>query len=179
MIGIAVIGALSIGFGQGATDNIGLDRPGHPLRRPPMAAFAVLFGLSMDYEVLILSRVREAWLTDGDNTKAIVHGMTASARVITAAAAIVFAVFASFVAGDSTEIKMFGLGLVVAVLLDATVIRLLLVPATMRLLGDANWWIPAWLDRALPNLDIGGAEADEGLNPPPDTVPHRTPVETP
>jgi RND superfamily putative drug exporter len=89
-----------------------------------------------------------------------------------------FAVFASFVAGDSTEIKMFGLGLAVAVLLDATVIRLLLVPATMRLLGDANWWIPRWLDRVLPNLDIEGAGDDAHLNAPPDTLPDRTALET-
>ncbi len=162
-----------------AKDLIGLEQTVPIISFLPMALFAVLFGLSMDYEVFILSRVREAWLTDGDNTKAIVHGLTASARVITAAAAIMFAVFASFVAGDSTEIKMFGLGLAVAVLLDATVIRLLLVPATMRRLGGAKWCIPTWLDRALPNLDIEGAEADESLNPPPDTVPHRTPVETP
>ncbi|HWJ63683.1 MMPL family transporter [Aquihabitans sp. G128] len=157
-----------------AKDLIGLEQTVPIISFLPMALFAVLFGLSMDYEVFILSRVREAWLTDGDNTKAIVHGLTASARVITAAAAIMFAVFASFVAGDSTEIKMFGLGLAVAVLLDATVIRLLLVPATMRLLGDANWWIPRWLDRILPNLDIEGAEPTAHLRPPDQSA-----VETP
>lgn len=161
-----------------AKDLIGLEQTVPIISFLPMALFAVLFGLSMDYEVFILSRVREAWLSDGENTKAIVHGLTASARVITAAAAIMFAVFASFVAGESTEIKMFGLGLAVAVLLDATVIRLLLVPATMRLLGDANWWIPSWLDRLLPNLDIEGVEADAELIPPPETAQEQTPVET-
>jgi RND superfamily putative drug exporter len=161
-----------------AKDLIGLEQTVPIISFLPMVLFAVLFGLSMDYEVFILSRVREAWLADGENTRAIVHGLSASARVITAAAAIMFAVFASFVAGDSTEIKMFGVGLAVAVLLDATVIRLLLVPATMRLLGDANWWIPTWLDRILPNLDIEGAEADEDLNPPPDATPDAFPVET-
>jgi RND superfamily putative drug exporter len=161
-----------------AKDLIGLEQTVPIISFLPMALFAVLFGLSMDYEVFILSRVREAWLADGDNTKAIVHGLSASARVITAAAAIMFAVFASFVAGDSTEIKMFGVGLAVAVLLDATIIRMLLVPATMRLLGDANWWIPAWLDRILPNLDIEGAEAVEDLNLPPNTAPDTFPVET-
>jgi putative drug exporter of the RND superfamily len=160
-----------------AKDLIGLEQTVPIISFLPMVLFAVLFGLSMDYEVFILSRVREAWLVDGDNTKAIVHGLSASARVITAAAAIMFAVFASFVAGDSTEIKMFGVGLAVAVLLDATVIRLVLVPATMRLLGDANWWIPDWLDRVLPNLDIEGAEASEDLNPPPHTAPEQTRVE--
>jgi RND superfamily putative drug exporter len=162
-----------------AKDLIGLEQTVPIISFLPMALFAVLFGLSMDYEVFILSRVREAWLTDGDNTKAIEHGLTASARVITAAAAIMFAVFASFVAGDSTEIKMFGLGLAVAVLLDATVIRLLLVPATMRLLGDANWWIPRWLDRILPNLDIEGTEPSAHLRPPPDAPPDHSAVETP
>lgn len=160
-----------------AKDLIGLEQTVPIISFLPMALFAVLFGLSMDYEVFILSRVREAWLTGGDNTKAIVHGLTASARVITAAAAIMFAVFASFVAGDSTEIKMFGLGLAVAVLLDATVIRLLLVPATMRLLGDANWWIPRWLDRILPNLDIEGTEPSAHLRPP-DAPPDQSAVET-
>ena len=144
-----------------AKDVIGLEQTVPIISFLPMALFAVLFGLSMDYEVFILSRVREAWLDGGDNTKAIVHGLTASARVVTAAAAIMFVVFASFIAGDSTEIKMFGLGLAVAVLLDATVIRLLLVPATMRVLGNANWWIPAWLDRVLPNLEIDRPEAED------------------
>lgn len=161
-----------------AKDLIGLEQTVPIISFLPMALFAVLFGLSMDYEVFILSRVREAWLANGDNTRAIVHGLTASARVITAAAAIMFAVFASFVAGDSTEIKMFGLGLAVAVLLDATVIRLLLVPATMRLLGDANWWIPRWLDRAMPHLDVEGVKDNAHLDPPPDKVFDRSDVET-
>jgi RND superfamily putative drug exporter len=147
-----------------AKDLIGLEQTAPVISFLPMALFAVLFGLSMDYEVFILSRIREAWLMDGDNSRAIIHGMTASARVITAAAAIMFAVFASFIAGDSIEIKMFGVGLAVAVLLDATVIRLLLVPAAMELLGDRNWWIPSWLDRILPNLDIEGADIDEDLH---------------
>jgi RND superfamily putative drug exporter len=154
-----------------AKDLIGLEQTVPIISFLPMALFAVLFGLSMDYEVFILSRVREAWLGDGNNSKAIVHGLTASARVITAAAAIMFVVFASFIAGDSVEIKMFGLGLAVAVLLDATVIRMLLVPATMRVLGDANWWIPAWLDRLLPSLDIDRHDAHGDIPPPHDATP--------
>jgi RND superfamily putative drug exporter len=159
LLGIAAsYGVIVAVFQWGWAKNlIGLEQTVPIISFLPMALFAVLFGLSMDYEVFILSRVREAWLIEGDNTKAIVHGLTASARVVTAAAAIMFVVFASFVAGDSVEIKMFGLGLAVAVLLDATVIRLLLVPATMRVLGNANWWIPAWLDRVLPRLDVEGA----------------------
>jgi RND superfamily putative drug exporter len=157
-----------------AKDLIGLEQTVPIISFLPMGLFAVLFGLSMDYEVFILSRIREAWLIDRDNDWAIVHGLSASARVITAAAAIMFAVFASFVAGDSAEIKMFGLGLAVAVLLDATVIRMLVVPASMKVLGNANWWIPAWLDRLLPNLDIEGSEAGEELDPAPPSPPHPT-----
>ncbi|MCZ7537406.1 MAG: MMPL family transporter [Acidimicrobiia bacterium] len=154
-----------------AKDLIGLEQTVPIISFLPMGLFAVLFGLSMDYEVFILSRIREAWLIDRDNDRAIVHGLSASARVITAAAAIMFAVFASFVAGDSAEIKMFGLGLAVAVLLDATVIRMLVVPASMKVLGNANWWIPPWLDRLLPNLDIEGSEAIEELDAAPPSPP--------
>ena len=125
----------------------------------PMMMFAILFGLSMDYEVFILSRVREDWLASGDPTGSIVHGIAVSARVITAAALIMISVFASFVLGESPEIKMFGVGLAVAVALDATVVRMIVVPATMTLLGARNWWIPGWLDRILPRLDIEGETA--------------------
>lgn len=158
LLGIAaaygvVVAVFQWGWAKGA---IGLEQTVPIISFLPMGLFAVLFGLSMDYEVFILSRIRESWIVEGDNTRSIVHGLSASARVITAAAAIMFAVFASFVSGESAEIKMFGLGLAVAVLLDATLIRLLVVPATMRLLGDRNWWIPTWLDRLLPDLDIEG-----------------------
>jgi RND superfamily putative drug exporter len=159
LLGIAasygvVVAVFQWGWGKGL---IGLDQTVPIIAFLPMGLFAVLFGLSMDYEVFILSRIREAWVAEQDNTSAIVRGLSASARVITAAAAIMFAVFASFVGGDDTDIKMFGLGLAVAVLLDATVIRLLLVPATMRLLGTANWWLPGWLDRLLPDFDVEGS----------------------
>jgi len=119
----------------------------------PIMMFAILFGLSMDYEVFILSRVREAWMLTGDAKSSIVQGIAMSARVITAAALIMVSVFGSFVLGDSVEIKMFGIGLASAVLIDATIIRLVLVPATMTLLGKRNWWLPGWLDRVLPRLD--------------------------
>ena len=122
----------------------------------PMMLFAVLFGLSMDYEVFLLSRVREEYLERGDNQEAVVEGISATARVITSAALIMISVFAAFVLGDDPVIKMFGVGLATAVLIDATVVRIVLVPATMRLLGDWNWWLPGWLDRLLPNLDIEG-----------------------
>jgi RND superfamily putative drug exporter len=118
----------------------------------PMMLFAIVFGLSMDYEVFLLSRIREEYGRTGDARASVADGLASTARVITAAAAIMVVVFASFLLEDNRDLKLFGLGLAVAVLLDATLIRMLLVPATMELLGDRNWWIPAWLDRLLPHL---------------------------
>jgi RND superfamily putative drug exporter len=123
----------------------------------PMMLFAVLFGLSMDYEVFLISRIREEYLQTGDNATAVAHGLAATARVITAAAAIMVAVFVSFVLGPQRVIKEFGVGLATAILVDATVVRLVLVPATMELLGDANWWLPRRLDRLLPRPHIEAA----------------------
>ena len=122
----------------------------------PMFMFAILFGLSMDYEVFILSRIREEYNHSGDNTESVIVGITATARVITSAALIMISVFISFVFGGEPTIKMMGLGLATAVFVDATIIRMVLVPAPMRLMGAANWWLPKWLDRILPNLDIEG-----------------------
>lgn len=129
----------------------------------PMFMFAILFGLSMDYEVFILSRIREEYNHSGDNTESVIVGLTATARVITSAALIMIAVFISFVFGGDPTIKMMGVGLCTAVFVDATIVRMVLVPASMRLLGDANWWIPKWLDRIIPNLDI---EGESRLGPP-------------
>ena len=120
----------------------------------PMMLFAIVFGLSMDYEVFLLSRVREEYDRSGDAVGSVADGLASTAQVITAAAAIMVVVFGSFVFEDNRAIKMFGLGLAVAVLLDATVVRLLLVPAAMELLGERNWWVPRWLDRLLPRLTI-------------------------
>jgi RND superfamily putative drug exporter len=124
----------------------------------PMMLFAVIFGLSMDYEVFLLSRIREDYDRTHDNASAVANGLAATARVITAAAAIMFFVFFSFVLGADRSLKMFGFGLAMAVLLDATLVRLVLVPATMELLGDRNWWLPRWLDRILPVVHV---EAEE------------------
>jgi RND superfamily putative drug exporter len=110
----------------------------------------------MDYEVFLLSRVREEYDKTGDSATAVADGVAATARVITAAAAIMVVVFGSFVFEDDRVGKLFGLGLALAVLLDATVVRMLLVPATRELLGDKNWWIPAWLDRIIPRLNVEG-----------------------
>ncbi len=122
----------------------------------PMMMFALLFGLSMDYEVFLLSRIREDYLATGDNAGAVARGMARTGRVITAAAAIMVTVFGAFMLGDQVLIKVIGLGLATAVLVDATVVRMVLVPSTMELLGDRNWWIPRWLDRILPHLEVEG-----------------------
>ena len=122
----------------------------------PMFMFAVVFGLSMDYEVFLISRIREHHLQGAGDRKAIVRGMASTARVITAAALIMVAVFGGFVAGGDPSTKMFGFGMATAIALDATVVRMVLVPATMTLLGRANWWLPGWLDRLLPG---GGRSA--------------------
>ncbi|WP_405643312.1 MMPL family transporter [Streptomyces uncialis] len=125
----------------------------------PMMMFAIVFGLSMDYEIFLLSRIHEAWLRTGDPGKSVAHALEITARVITCAALIMVSVFAAFVISDNIVVKMLGLGLAVSVLIDATVVRLLLVPAVMTLLGRAAWWTPAWLDRALPRLHAEGADS--------------------
>ncbi|MFD0312790.1 MMPL family transporter [Streptomyces flavalbus] len=133
----------------------------------PMFLFAILFGLSMDYEVFLLSRVREEYLRGGDNGTAIVEGVSGTARIITSAALIMVAVFLSFVVTDDPSTKMFGLGLATAILIDATVVRMVLVPATMTLLGRANWWLPKWLDRLLPRGPVGTDAEVTGESPRP------------
>jgi RND superfamily putative drug exporter len=122
----------------------------------PMMMFAILFGLSMDYEVFLLSRIREEYLRTRDNASAVSDGLAATGKVITAAALIMAAVFGAFVLDDQIFLKIIGIGMAAAVVVDAVVIRLLLVPAVMHLFGDRNWWIPGWLDRLLPTLDIEG-----------------------
>ena len=112
----------------------------------PMMLFAIVFGLSMDYEVFLLSRVREEYDRSGDNALAVADGLASTARVITAAAAIMVMVFASFALGDDRVLKLFGISLASAIFLDATIVRIVLVPATMELLGDRNWWFPRWLE---------------------------------
>ncbi len=122
----------------------------------PMLMFAILFGLSMDYEVFLLSRVREEHLATGDNEWSVIRGLAGTARVITSAALIMISVFGGFVLGDDPVLKMLGLGLATAIFVDVTAVRLVLVPASMKLMGEANWWLPAWLDRRLPVIDIDG-----------------------
>jgi RND superfamily putative drug exporter len=116
--------------------------------------FAILFGLSMDYQVFLVSRMHEEWIYTKDNARSVLVGQTATARVITAAAAIMMVVFLAFVFTGQRQVGEFGLGLFGAVLLDAYVLRTVLVPAAMHTFGDANWWLPGWLDRILPHLSI-------------------------
>ncbi|MFM8563197.1 MAG: MMPL family transporter, partial [Acidimicrobiia bacterium] len=142
-------------WGWGA-DLIGIGAAGPIDPFIPMMLFAIVFGLSMDYEVFLLSRMKEEFDRTGDTATAVADGLAATARVITAAALIMVAVFGSFVAGDDRTVKLFGMGLAVAVLIDATLVRMVLVPATMELLGARNWWIPKWLDRVLPKIDVEG-----------------------
>jgi RND superfamily putative drug exporter len=144
----------------------------------PVLMFAVVFGLSMDYEVFLISRVREQWIRKRDASEAVADGIAFTGRVITAAAAIMICVFLSFMLGDQRVLKEFGFGLAAAVLLDAIVVRCVLLPAVLELLGPATWWLPPWLDRRLPHINIEGesahaelmAEADEPLEREPTPV---------
>jgi RND superfamily putative drug exporter len=147
-------------WGWGAS-LIGVGREAPVEAWAPVFIFAIVFGLSMDYEVFLLSRIREEYDRTGDNATAVADGLALTARVITAAALIMFCVFGSFVFGPEVALKLMGLGLAVAVLIDATVVRMVLVPATMELLGDWNWWLPKWLDRILPRVHVEGAHTLE------------------
>ncbi len=163
----ALVNLLSIGAAYGVmTMAFQTDRGAHLLGLPdsvpiapyvPVLMFAILFGLSMDYEVFLLSRVREEYLRTGDSKASVVAGLSSTARVITSAALIMVAVFLGFALDPGVAIKMIGLGLATAIAVDATVVRLVLVPATMTLLGARNWYLPAWLDRVLPNVDPHGS----------------------
>jgi RND superfamily putative drug exporter len=135
---------------------IGVQREGPIESFLPMMLFAVLFGLSMDYEVFLVSRVREEYLKRGDNSEAVARGLAVTSRVISAAAAIMIAVFLSFALSNQRVVKEFGIGLAVAIFLDATIVRLVLVPSVMQLMGRANWWMPHWLDRLIPRIGVEG-----------------------
>ena len=138
---------------------IGVSKSGPIDAWVPIMLFAIVFGLSMDYEVFLLSRFREEYDRNGrNNGLAVADGLAATARVITAAAAIMVCVFMSFALGSDRSIKLFGLGLASAIFLDATLVRMVLVPATMELLGDLNWWLPGWLGRVLPVIHVDATE---------------------
>ena len=173
----AVLNLLSIGAAYGVivavfqwgwgADLLGVEGTIPIVSFIPMFLFAILFGLSMDYEVFLLSRVREEWVRTGDNHTAVTTGLASTARVITSAALIMVSVFLGFVLSPDPTTKMFGLGLATAIAVDATVVRMVLVPATMTLLGDRNWWLPAWLDRLLPHVDLDRDDLPTGASVPP------------
>jgi RND superfamily putative drug exporter len=177
-----IVAVFQWGWGK---DLVGLSETVPIVSWVPMFLFAILFGLSMDYEVFLLSRIREDYARTGDPRDSVARGLAATARVITAAALIMIAVFLAFVAHPEPVTKMVGLGLAVAVLVDATVVRMLLVPSLMVLMGRANWWLPGWLDRILPRVHIEGPEEPSHPTPaeplplgPADTPP-AAPAETP
>src|ERR1700733_764630 len=147
-------------FGWGAS-LLGIDGTGPIEAFLPVLMFPIIFGLSMDYEVFLISRIYEEWHRRGNNREAVTHGLAATGRTITAAAAIMVLVFGAFVLGGERVIELFGIGLASAVLLDALVVRSALVPAVMILFGKNNWWLPAWLERVLPHMRIGGAAGRE------------------
>ena len=152
---LASYGALVVIFQDGALADLLHFKPlGYVEASLPIIMFCVLFGLSMDYEVFLLSRVQEAHLDGADNATSVARGLERSGRIITSAAAIVVLVSLSFVAADIVLIKALGLGTAIAVLLDGTIVRALLVPATMRLLGDWNWWAPTWLRGTLRSASL-------------------------
>ncbi len=138
----------------------------------PMMLFAIVFGLSMDYEVFLLSRMKEEYDRTGNNAEAVADGLAVTARVITAAALIMVVVFGSFLLENNRVVKLMGTGLALAVLLDATIVRMVAVPATMELLGDRNWWLPKWLDKLLPSINVEGAheDLDEPIEAAPGTI---------
>jgi RND superfamily putative drug exporter len=146
-------------WGWGAS-LIGIDNTGPIISFFPIFLFAIIFGLSMDYEVFLMSRIHEEWEHKKDATEAVTRGLALTGRVITAAAIIMVTVFGSFMLGEERIIKLFGLGLASAVLLDALIIRSVLVPAVMQLFGTRAWWLPSWLDRILPRLHVEPAEED-------------------
>ena len=168
----AIMNLLSVGAAYGVMtlvakggpvgELIGIDHEVPIAPFMPVMMFAILFGLSMDYEVFLISRIREEYLKHGDTRTAIADGLAKTARVITAAAAIMVVVFLAFLAAPDVFLKLFGIGLASAIFLDATLVRLVLVPAVMQLLGDKNWWIPSWLEKILPTIDV---EAVGGVRP--------------
>ncbi len=158
--GYGVMTLVAQGGGLGSLIGIDHEVPIAPFL--PVMMFAILFGLSMDYEVFLISRIREEFLKDGDTRRAIADGLAKTARVITAAAAIMVVVFLAFLAAPDVFLKLFGIGLATSIFVDATIVRMVLVPSVMQLLGDRNWWIPDWLERILPQIEAKAAPAGAG-----------------
>ncbi|MCW2795576.1 MMPL family transporter [Nocardioides sp.] len=176
----AVMNLLSIGGAYGVlvavfqwgwgSSLIGLEGPTPITSLIIVIMFPILFGLSMDYEVFLISRIREEFVRTGDNVESVARGLAGTGRVITSAALIMVVVFLAFVASPVPSLKMLGLGLAVAILIDATIVRMVLVPATMALLGKANWWLPTWLDRILPRVTMEGSVDDSSVSAVPEEL---------
>jgi RND superfamily putative drug exporter len=168
----AAFGILTAVFQWGWLGSLlGINRKGPVDAFLPVMLFAILFGLSMDYEVFLISRIHEEWLHTGENGRAVTNGLDATGRTITAAAAIMVLVFGAFLLGGERVIKEFGLGLAAAIAVDAVVVRSAVVPSVMLALGNTNWWFPQWLDRVLPRLAVEPPElpaepAGDDLGPP-------------
>ena len=151
----AAYGVLVMVFQYGWADSIiGFDHLGYVNALTPPLLLAIVFGLSMDYEVFLLSRIKERYNETGDNRAAVAGGLADSAKTISSAAVIMVAVFAVFALTGLPQVKEIGVGLAAAIFLDATIVRLILVPSTMELMGNVNWWLPKWLDRILPDVDF-------------------------
>ncbi len=165
----AAYGVLVIVFQYGWTDSlIGFDHIGYVNSLTPPLILAIVFGLSMDYEVFLLSRIKERYNETHDNRAAVAGGLADSAKTITSAAVIMVLVFLIFAMAGLPQVKEIGVGLAVAIFLDATVVRLVLVPTTMELMGDFNWWVPKWLDKILPNIDFESSGAQHPPHPEPE-----------
>jgi RND superfamily putative drug exporter len=172
----AAFGVLVAVFQNGTFGSIvGVNRAGPIEAFLPVMLFSILFGLSMDYEVFLISRIHEEWIRSGDNRTAVRNGLASTGKTITAAALIMILIFGSFVFGGERVIKEFGLGLAAGIFMDAVLIRMAIVPAVMFLFGRTNWWFPSSLDRTLPRLGIDpdtvDVPVDEVLAPEPDAVP--------
>ncbi len=182
----AVMNLLSIGAAYGVlvavfqwgwgSSWLGLEGPTPITSLIIVIMFPILFGLSMDYEVFLLSRIREEFDRTGDNVESVARGLAGTGRVITSAALIMIVVFLSFVSSPVPSVKMLGLGLAVAVAVDATIVRMILVPATMSLMGRGNWWLPGWLDRILPTLRVDGYDVEDAKYPSTEPEPLDEPV---
>jgi RND superfamily putative drug exporter len=162
------IGADLLGFTQVATIETWL----------PLFLFSVLFGLSMDYQVFLLSRVREHFKQHNDNTAAVSFGLRSTGKLITGAALIMVAVFSGFALGDMVMMQQMGFGLAIAILIDATLVRCVLVPATMKLLGRHNWYLPKWL-QWIPNISLGEHQVESSVHPAEAKPPRLAPVTMP
>ena len=176
----AAFGVITAVFQWGwAASLLGIDQTGPIEAFIPVMMFAIVFGLSMDYQVFLVSRIYEEWHRRGDNREAVTHGLAATGRTITAAAAIMVLVFGAFILGGERVIELFGLGLAGAVFLDALVVRSVLVPGLMLLAGKANWWLPRSLDRVLPHLNVEGSVEHDDPAVKPASQPNRAPVPRP